>query len=165
MTFFVPVFDNFSSSFAEFHFRIIVAFVVILTGWNSVLPYFFPNAAMEGFAIIPASSWVFYKFMAIMPCPSPCKSLWGRGKARQQDKDNCRFLRHSLNYSIFFLIIEFLNSAKQFVGCKTLSEVLSSTPNILTVSLWKSTEFGRFYRKLQNRNQNRKKNWISKEIK
>lgn len=158
MTFFVPVFDNFSSSFAEFHFRIIVAFVVILTERNSVLPYFFPNAAMEGFAIIPASSWVFYKFIPIMPCPSPCKSLWGRGKARQQDKDNCRFLCHSLNYSIFLFNYWISEFCKTVFGCKTLSEVLSSTPNILTVSLWKSTEFGRFYRKLQNRNQNRKKN-------
>ena len=57
----------------------------------------------------------------------------------------------------FFSIIEFLNSTKQFVGCQKLSEVLNSTPNILTVSLCKSTGFGRFYRKLQNRHQERKK--------
>ena len=59
-------------------------------------PLSFAQAAMEGFSIIPVWSWVLSMFVSNIPLISPCKSLRGRSRAKQQEKDHCGFLRHSL---------------------------------------------------------------------
>ena len=59
-------------------------------------PVSFALAAMEGFPMIPDWSCVLSMFLPTIPRISPCRSLSGRSKARQQEKDHFGFLRHSL---------------------------------------------------------------------
>ena len=59
-------------------------------------PLSFALAAMEGFPMIPDWSCVLSMFLPTIPRISPWRSLSGRSKARQQDKDHFGFLRHSL---------------------------------------------------------------------
>lgn len=63
-----------------------------------IAPLSFAKAAMEGFPIIPVWSCVFSIFLPTIPRFSPCKSLRGRSKAKQQEIDHRGFLHHSFKY-------------------------------------------------------------------
>ena len=75
-----------------------------LTSWSLwdraklIAPLSFAQAAMEGFPIIPVWSCVLSIFLPTIPRFSPCKSLRGRSKAKQQEIDHRGFLRHSFKY-------------------------------------------------------------------
>ena len=63
-----------------------------------IAPLSFAQAAMEGFPIIPVWSCVLSILLPTIPRISPCKSLRGRSKAKQQEIDHRGFLHHSFKY-------------------------------------------------------------------
>ena len=59
-------------------------------------PLSFKTEVMVGFSNLPVCSWFLRTSTSTSPRISPCKSLRGRRAARQQEKDQYGFLRHSL---------------------------------------------------------------------
>ena len=80
---------------------VVLSSLASVSPWDrvkSIAPLSFAHAAMEGFPVTPVQNCVLSKFLPTIPRISPCRSLRGRSKARQQEKDHCGFLRHSLKY-------------------------------------------------------------------
>ena len=59
-------------------------------------PLSFTTEVIVGFWNWPVCSWFLRTSTSTSPRISPCKSLRGKNAARQQEKDQCGFLRHSL---------------------------------------------------------------------
>lgn len=62
----------------------------------SIAPLSCTAPVTVGVSICPVSSCSLTTLLSAKPCISSCKSLRGRSKARQQDKEQCGFLRHSV---------------------------------------------------------------------
>ena len=84
--------------------------------------------------------------------PKNCLYLtWSFAKSSSESW-NCEvFVYYSIFLTMDFLFIQYLNFIKQFLHCKTVSEVSSPTANTFLVSLCNSVQFGHLYRKLHKK--------------
>ena len=64
----------------------------------SIAPLSCTAPVTVGASICPVSSCSLTTLLSAKPWISPCKSLRGRSKARQQDKEQCGCLHHSVRY-------------------------------------------------------------------
>lgn len=62
---------------------------------TSIAPLFFTAAIIVGTTNSSACIRSWKEFVATKPLISPCKSMRGRNKARQQENDHCGFFSHS----------------------------------------------------------------------
>lgn len=63
--------------------------------WTSTSPLSSVATGMVDISMSPLLIWFLRASVSAKPLISPCKSLRGRSKVRQQEKDQCGFFRHS----------------------------------------------------------------------